>query len=332
MAKITEQDRIYLRTACELAALGRKPPVKLGGKVEPTWAAVLVSDGVVLKSETYLPGDSQDAVRKIGMVENPETCSLYLSLEPKAGFDRLPPVTESIRALGVKRVVLGTLDPFLRYQGEGRSTLERLGLEVIMADGEEARFAQQVVEDYGHWHQRGSRASLRAFISVNERENGSSAVKIEKGNFASDAVLSHAGYRIQANNAWNVILDPECWEKPADRTVLYQPIGKNIHGARALPFENGWVDFGALLRDLGGLGILTVELADDPLLFRQALKSGLLDSVFSQVPESGDSTSLLSRFGRGTVSDGGTPIEIQLGDARFLDPQKRSLEARLELC
>lgn len=332
MAKLTELDREFLRMACDLAMKGRKPPKKLGIKVEPTWAVVLARGEQQISSATYLPGDKQDAVRSLDLLSDLEGCTLYLSLEPKAGFDRLPPVTESIRMLGVKRVVLGTLDPFLRYQGEGRSTLERLGLEVIMADGEEARFAQQVVEDYAHWHQRGSRASLRAFISVSESENGISSVKIEKGNFASDAVLSHAGYRVQSKDCWNVILDPECWEKPAEKTVLYQPMGKTIVGARGLPFENGWVDFGALLRDLGSLGILTVELADDPSLFRQALKSGLLDSVYSQVPESGDPISLLSKFGRGRVSEGGSPIEIQLGDARFLDAQKRSLEARLELC
>jgi pyrimidine deaminase RibD-like protein len=332
MLRLTEIDRKFLRQACELATLARRPPKKLGMKVEPTWSAVLAKGETQLKVATYTPGDIQDAVRSFGSVAEAADCTLYLSLEPKAGFDRLPPVTESIRLLGVKRVVLGTLDPFLRYQGEGRSTLERLGLEVIMADGEEARFAQQVVEDYGHWHQRGSRATLRAFISVTESEHGVSSVKIEKGNFASDAVLSHAGYRVQAKDCWNVILDPECWEKPAEQTILYQPIGKTVAGARALPFENGWVDFGALLRDLGSLGILTVELADDPSLFRQALQSGLLDSVFSQVPESGDPVSLLSKFGRGRVTDGGSPIEIQLGDARFLDSQKRSLEARLELC
>lgn len=315
-----------------MAMKGRKPPKKLGMKVEPTWAVVLAKGDQQISSATYLPGDSQDAVRALGSVSNSEGCTLYLSLEPKAGFDRLPPVTESIRMMGIQRVVLGTLDPFLRYQGEGRSTLERLGLEVLMADGEEARFAQQVVEDYAHWHQRGSRSSLRAFISVSESEHGVSSVKVEKGNFSSDAVLSHAGYRVHSKDCWNVILDPECWEKPAEKTILYQPLGKTIAGARGLPFENGWVDFGALLRDLGSIGILTVELSDDPSLFRQALKSGLLDSVYSQVPESGDPISLLSKFGRGRVSEGGSPIEIQLGDARFLDAQKRSLEARLELC
>src|SRR5690606_34836748 len=101
----------------------------------------------------------------------------------------------------------------------------------------------------------------------------------------ADAVLCTAGNSVKAGDSWLVVLDPEGWDRPAEKKILYQSEdGLMVAGARKLPFRDGEPDLGALLRDLAALGIMSVELYRDTALFRQALAAGLLDSVLAKFP------------------------------------------------
>lgn len=340
MSAVSDLDRVFLNRACELARAARVPPKKLGVRVEPVWAALVANGETEIASAAFSPGDPEDAVKVLigpaaGMLG--ESSTLYLTLEPKAGFDRLPPVTESIRRLGVKRVVVGTQDPAHRYKGEGTLTLERMGIEVVLADGEEARLAQHLLEDYSRWLTRGL-AVLRARVQLHALPDGGdlNLSLTEESRLPanrSDAVLCMAGKKVNAGGAWLVVLDSEAWERPSEKTILYQgEESAMVPGARKLPFRDGAPDLGALLRDLASLGIISVELSGDASLFRQALASGLIESVLAQFPESTDSLHALSRIARVQMTDGGEPVELRLGGARLVDGQKRCLEANVELC
>jgi pyrimidine deaminase RibD-like protein len=322
---LNDFDRPHLTRAAELARSVRKPPRKLGLRVEPVWAAVLATGEREIASAAYRPGDTQDAIQPLlGQAE--EGSTLYLTLEPKAGFDRLPPVTETIRRLGVKRVVLGTLDPSHRYRGEGQLTLERMGIEVVIADGEEARLAQQILDDYSKWL-RGV-AVLSARVELKAVPDSLAQLKVADSAEVSraDAVLCTAGKTVNAGDSWLVVLDPQGWERPSEKKILYQSAeGLMVAGARKLPFRDGMPDLGALLRDLAALGIMSVELCGDTQLFRQALSAGLVDSVLAQFP--GDSSWVISQVDRVRLAD--EDLELRLGDARLLD--KQSLEARVAL-
>ena len=237
----------------------------------------------------------------------------------------------------MKRVVVGTLDPAQRYRGEGTLTLERMGIEVVLADGEEARLAQHLLEDYSRWLNRGL-SVLRARVQLHSLPGGGD-LNLSMGEEArlpvnrSDAVLCMAGKKVAPGDSWLVVLDPEAWERPAEKTILYQ--GEDsamVPGARKLAFRDGVPDLGALLRDLGSLGILSVELSGDAGLFRQALASGLIESVLAQFTESSDSLRALSLADRVHMTDGGDLVELRLGGARLVDEQKRCLEANVELC
>lgn len=322
---LSDSDRKHLARAVGLARSVRKPPSKLGLRVEPVWAAVLAVGESEIASAAYRPGDSQDAVMPLlGKAE--EGSTLFLTLEPKAGFDRLPPATESVRRLGVKRVVVGTLDPSHRYRGEGQRTLERMGIEVVIADGEEGRIAQQLVDDYSKWL-RGL-AVLSARVELEAAPDSVARLRVADAADVSraDAVLCTSGKAVSSGDSWLVVLDPEGWERPAAKKILYQSEeALMVAGARKLQFRDGVPDLGALLRDLAALGIVSVELCGDNRLFRQALAAGLVDSVLAQFP--GDSAWVISQVSRVRLAD--EDLELRLGDARLLD--KQSLEARVEL-
>jgi pyrimidine deaminase RibD-like protein len=334
MSLFTEKDREYLARACSLVEAARRPPTKLGLAPEPYWGAVLATPERELSAAIFRPGDNEDAVKTLLTLPEsvPADATLYLTLEPRAGFERIPPTTESVRRLGVRRVVLGALDPAQRLRGEGRQTLERLGVEVVLADGEEARRAQTLLEDYAKWLQKGL-AVLRARMELKtaaDREELDLAFSTEVPPLPADAVLTSAGRRPATNGAWLVIVDPECWERPAERTIVYQPSDRAVvPGVRTLSFLDGRPNLGALLRDLAQLGILSVDLGDDPELFRLALSSGLLDSVSAHLP---DTVPTLSRIGTVRMRHDSQDLHLRLDGARLLDGQSRCLEARVELC
>lgn len=336
MVGFLDSDRSFLMRAYKAALEAKHPPEKLGIRPEPTWAALVVQGDKEIASASFTTGDGEDAVAKIfkqiGAVTDP-SATLYLTLEPKAGFHRLPPVTESIRKLGVKRVAIGTMDPAVRYRGEGTRTLEQMGIEVVHADGEEARFCQQLLEDYAKWLQKGL-AVLRAQGELVSRADTSYDLKFS-GNARSlgdaDALLCRAGGPKPVDEeAWRVVIDSEGWERPADRTILYQvsPQAGGL-GVRTLPVRDGTPDLGAVLRDLGTLGILSVELAGEPELFRLAFQSGLIDSVKASFDGKDDSSRALSHLGSVQLAEGGDDsLEIKLQGARLVGGH---LEANVEL-
>jgi pyrimidine deaminase RibD-like protein len=338
MSTLTEQDRHHLRLLSQRTRVARQAPRRLGLKGEALYAASLVLHNEELGMEIFQPGDSADAVKRLapllpqGAAALPEL-TLYLTLEPKAGFDRLPPVTESIRHLGVRRVVLGTLDPSHRYQGEGRRTLEALGVEVVLADGEEARDCQNLIDDYAKSVTKGV-ASLTARLEIQNLESGAFQMAVAAANlqgYRADAVIRRSGHAAQAHGAWQVVLDAEGWERPTDKTILYQPADRAVAGARSLPFDEGRPNLGVLLRDLASLGIVSAELSEDPELFRQALTDGLLDSVKAHLPESGDPSHAMARLTRVHLARDGEPVELSLNGGRLVDAQRRYLETRLEI-
>ncbi len=324
-------DRSLLSQAYKLAEEAMRPPSRIGLKPEPAWAALLATGDKVVASAAFSPGDSQDAVKKLlAQVELPLSAgsTLYLTLEPKAGFDRLPPVTESVRRLGVGRVVIGALDPAQRYQGEGSRTLEQSGIEVVLADGEEARCCQYLIEDYSKWLSRGL-AVLRAQVELAAESDGSFDLKFhpEKNGLRADALICRAGEKCESGSAWRIILDPKGTERGGENTLLYQvePRGD----ARSLPMRDGAPDLGALLRDLGALGFLSAQLSPDPELFRLALRSGLLDSVMARFSQQDEGLRALSHLGRVHLREGGDPLDLKLNGARLVG---ELLEARVELC
>lgn len=333
MGSFLESDRPFLLLACELAEAAMRPPQHLGQRPEPAWSALLAHEGRELASAAFSPGDSADAVKKLLPEFSAATrpnATLYLTLEPKAGFDRLPPVTENVRRLGVKRVVLGALDPAQRYRGEGYRVMEQMGIDVVLADGEEARRCQHLLDDYAKWLTRGL-AVLRAQVELSSDTSGAFDLKFNSSpkSMRADAVLCRAGGPRLDGEAWRVVLDPEGWERPTERNIVYQTAPPTPGpGVRLLPVRDGAPDLGAVLRDLGSLGFLSAELSGDPELFRLALRSGLIDSVTVSFAQSDDSARALSQLGKVRLSDGGTPLELRLNGARLVGGQ---LEAGVEL-
>jgi diaminohydroxyphosphoribosylaminopyrimidine deaminase/5-amino-6-(5-phosphoribosylamino)uracil reductase len=78
---------------------------------------------------------------------SPRGATLYVTLEPCCTHGRTPPCTDAIIAAGIKRVVIGTVDPNPKHAGKGLKILKRAGIAVVKmgASRGNGRTAQRAV-------------------------------------------------------------------------------------------------------------------------------------------------------------------------------------------
>lgn len=121
-------DERYMTRCLELArqAWGRTSPNPLVG-------AVIVQDGRVV-GEGFHPQAGQPHAEVFALRsarEQARGATLYVNLEPCNHFGRTPPCTEAVINAGIKRVVVGMIDPDPRVAGGGIARLKQADIEVV---------------------------------------------------------------------------------------------------------------------------------------------------------------------------------------------------------
>jgi diaminohydroxyphosphoribosylaminopyrimidine deaminase/5-amino-6-(5-phosphoribosylamino)uracil reductase len=139
---ITDQDRVHLRRALELAERGR-------GRVSPNpmVGAVLVrGDDVIGEGHHAELGGVHAEVAALEECRSrgadPAGATMYVTLEPCAHHGRRPPCTDALVSAGVARVVVASDDPSEKASGRGPGMLRDEGIAVELADGAEAAAAR----------------------------------------------------------------------------------------------------------------------------------------------------------------------------------------------
>lgn len=118
-----------MQRCIELAkrAIGRTAPNPLVG-------CVIVRDGAIV-GEGFHPQAGQPhaevfALREAG--DRAQNATLYVNLEPCNHYGRTPPCSEAVIAAGVRKVVVGMVDPDPRVAGGGIDRLRQSGIEVVV--------------------------------------------------------------------------------------------------------------------------------------------------------------------------------------------------------
>ena len=115
----------------QLAAggLGRTSP-------NPVVGAVIVKDDKVVGEGLHLQaGDPHAEVFALREAEkNARGATLYVTLEPCCTEGRTPACVPQLVAAGIKKVVVGLVDPDPRVQGRGIALLRKAGIDVQMAE------------------------------------------------------------------------------------------------------------------------------------------------------------------------------------------------------
>lgn len=127
----TEENEMWMRRCIRLARCG-----ETGAPPNPMVGAVIVHGGRILGEgfhvccgEAHAEVNAIRSVRPADRALLPES-TIYVSLEPCAHFGRTPPCAELIVRTGIRRVVVGCIDPFSRVSGRGIEILRRAGVEV----------------------------------------------------------------------------------------------------------------------------------------------------------------------------------------------------------
>ena len=123
---------IFMRRCIELAALS-------AGKVAPNpmVGAVLVHGSRIIGEghHQYYGGPHAEVNCLDSVNENDRnlipTSVLYVSLEPCSHFGKTPPCADLIIRNNIKKVVIGSRDPFIEVNGRGIEKLRAAGIEII---------------------------------------------------------------------------------------------------------------------------------------------------------------------------------------------------------
>ncbi len=129
---IEQNDIRFMRRAVALAhqALGQTSPNPMVGAVIVDSCGVIVGEGY-----HHRAGEAHAEVNAINSVKNPEIlseCTIYVTLEPCCTYGRTPPCTLKIIESGIRRVVVGSVDPCKGVQGEGIRQLREAGVAVVV--------------------------------------------------------------------------------------------------------------------------------------------------------------------------------------------------------
>jgi diaminohydroxyphosphoribosylaminopyrimidine deaminase / 5-amino-6-(5-phosphoribosylamino)uracil reductase len=121
----------FMRVALRLARRGYGAT-----SPNPMVGAVLVKGGKIIGRGWHrragLPHAEIEALRdaqKHG--HTPRGAALYVTLEPCSTHGRTPPCTEAIVSAGIKKVVVGAIDPNPKHAGKGFKILRHAGIEVV---------------------------------------------------------------------------------------------------------------------------------------------------------------------------------------------------------
>ena len=129
-----KQDIEYMQRAIELARLG-------AGFVNPNpmVGCVVVKDDTIITEgyHEYYGGLHAERNALTNTTADCKDATLYVTLEPCCHHGKTPPCTDIIIEKGIKKVVVGLLDPNPLVSGKGISILENAGIEVITGVEEE---------------------------------------------------------------------------------------------------------------------------------------------------------------------------------------------------
>lgn len=131
MERQRERDEMYMRRCMQLAECGMQR-----AKPNPMVGAVIVARGRIIGEGYHVRfGEGHAEVNAFASVKPEDEpllreATIYVSLEPCAHYGKTPPCAELIARKGVRRVVVGCIDPFSKVSGRGIEIIRKAGIEV----------------------------------------------------------------------------------------------------------------------------------------------------------------------------------------------------------
>lgn len=272
-AAVTTHEREFLKRAQHLAihARGLTSPNPLVG-------AVVVKRGAVVGEGFHQgPGHPHAEVMALRAArEAARGATVVCTLEPCSHHGRTPPCTDALIVAGVARVVIGAMDPLEARRGRGARILEEAGIEVAVADGEDADACREMNAAFMTWAVTGKplvtlklATSLDGKVATSSGESrwisGPDARRIvHRWRADCDAVAVGIGTALAD--------DPELTARDVDGPVR-QPARVVFDAHARLPLDS------ALVRGAGGAPVIAVVGPEAPAEAVSALMRSGVDVI-----------------------------------------------------
>ena len=126
-------DEKFMRRCIQLAKYGRNL-----SRPNPMVGCVIVADGRIIGEGYHVRcGEGHAEVNAFASVKTDDEkllsqATLYVSLEPCSHHGKTPPCSDLIVRKGIRRVVVGCIDPFAEVQGRGIERLRNAGIDVTV--------------------------------------------------------------------------------------------------------------------------------------------------------------------------------------------------------
>ncbi|MCR5131264.1 MAG: bifunctional diaminohydroxyphosphoribosylaminopyrimidine deaminase/5-amino-6-(5-phosphoribosylamino)uracil reductase RibD [Prevotella sp.] len=128
-------DESYMQRCLQLASCGRnesRPNPMVGAVIVDPLTDRIIGEGYHVRS-----GEGHAEVNAFASVKTEDEallprCTIYVSLEPCSHYGKTPPCCDLIIRKGVRRVVVGCVDPFAKVQGRGIERIRQAGIEVTV--------------------------------------------------------------------------------------------------------------------------------------------------------------------------------------------------------
>lgn len=329
-AEVTGADEQWMRRAVGLAAA-----VRTHTSPNPWVGSVLICrDGTVIEGATEPPGgdhaEAQALRRAGGAGVDVRGATLVTTLEPCSHYGRTPPCADAIVDAGIRRVVVGVLDPDPHVSGRGVARLRAAGVEVVV--GVRATEVEHQLARYLH-HRRTGRpwVTLKLAATLDGRTaapDGSSRwitgeearADVHRERAEHDAVLVGAG-TVRSD-------DPELTVRNVEgRNPLRVVLGSAPDGARVHPCLELTGALGDVLDHLGGKGVLSVLVEGGPAVAHAFHAADLVDRYLVYVAPAllgGDD-------GRPLLAGPGAPTMAEAWRGRFTSIERLGDDLRLEM-
>lgn len=131
--KIMTKDQTFMQRCLQLAQNGQR-----NARPNPMVGAVIVcGDRIIGEGYHVRCGEGHAEVNAFASVRKDDEpllskSTIYVSLEPCAHYGKTPPCAELIERKGVRRCVVGCIDPFAKVSGRGVEMLREAGIEVTV--------------------------------------------------------------------------------------------------------------------------------------------------------------------------------------------------------
>ena len=271
----------------------------------PMVGAVLVKSGKIIAEgyHHYCGGDHAeiDAIKKAGSAAR--GASLYVTLEPCGHSGRTPPCSQAIVKAGIKKVIVGALDPNKLNNGKSLKFLKRQGIEV-----EQGLLADELThlnESFNYWITTG-RPLVTAKVA--QTIDGKIATSGGESKWITSAFSRDYAHRLRFGFdaimvGINTVLkdDPQLKTLPSKRIkkIVLDTHGKISPRAKLFkntkpedvfvftdqnaPLYNGKIDLKWVLKYLGQREVTSVLIEGGGAVVGEALARGLVDKMMIYV-------------------------------------------------